>query len=1389
MRSHKQRVLKRLAILGTLAAVVLAVGLVLVVANTLQKQRMLTDARNTGLAAYDAGEYDIAVEKLGYVHSRQSDDPEIAYKLADASRHVPRPNREHLRSAVLLARQASSLAPTDPKPIELELELNEMLNQQTERLSAADRLLALDPNNEAALTAKAKALSALGRTDEALEVARDLAELMPDNSDAHRLVIALLASEDEAVGKTQIRDYIKELAKMHPVDPDFTILRIHAAALIGDVEHARTIADTLKDAQFDAENLTEAVRALDLLGMRSDADDLLDRYGQDPEMSKATAVLAVRRLFMRGRPSEAKQVAERALEADGTPDPELIPWALACGIDLDQATIESVISASGEESAYYKAIVDGFDALESGDAASAREIFRMALAARHNDPLAGALLADAHDRLGAWNDAARERQMVLRAAPEFTTVRLAYIESLLDRHKPVEADAVVREGLNLDPSNGALLLAHVLAVADMTSTGQAQPEEIRGAIRVCRALEDGTDGVTPATIPLARLLVASGSDIEARHTIGRLLDADPDALDVRQLLALGSLMKLYQFEGEEGIESIIDRSSNLDPYVLLERATALADAGDSEAGLALIDGRLEAAKAASDAHVTQLEMARAAYLDRIADPDAIEAIRALADRYPDTPSIQVLVLESRSAWSDRELISRAVAKLRQATGDDSTAWRIHEARRRLTFDPTEQSAASVVTLLDPIVSSPMADPMANLVLADAMSVLGDSEAAADNLTRAIDGGMNNPGLILRLIAIRQAQGDIDAARRRAISLAGVEPVSAQTRRERVAAMERLGLFEQARPDADILAQSDDPRDLLVSARIAGRLGDTQAVNDRLDRLLDSEAIPEAVLGPALQALAEAGRTRDAYALLERMRTDPPSTAFTLAEVALMLQTGRTEDAVGLLKDRYENNPNTTLAAARVRLLARLGRADEASAVCNAALASAPENSELQLLRDAISLVEAPSGANLASGQTDAARRVIDAIRQHAIESNDPDALIARLREVTNDSPTYFPAWSVLTTQLQKAGRIEEAAETAQTAMRLLPGDPRPARLAVDALLLQGEPRLALAVAVEWSRRSRPESYEADTTIAALQTRLGNYQNAVRALEPWTDRISSDPDATPILVRLLATLRIMQGLEDQAWAQLKQRIEHDERWKSHAIEVARDLLNREGSPESAAAWLDRVEATRSLDSEDTLRMAQARLDIASKTGSESDALAVIETLDRLEAMPDRPVSLERGAGLLRIAGERLLGREDAAARHAAELANAYPDDPIVLGMQALTIIEAGGDNQAALKAAKKAVTLAESGSDDRFTLTNALDALGRAQLALGHPDEAEKAFRRILGLQIGSVSGRLGLAEALHAAGKLREAKRIANDPTLIGEIEAVPTLRGRFEHLRAELDR
>ena len=1388
MRTKNQRIIKRLAILGTLFALIVVLGIGLSMMRTRVKNRTLEESRAQGLTAYEEGNLSLAAEKLGYYHATRNDDPDVAYKLADASMRLPSQGNEGLRSAVSFAKRAADLAPTRTEPLELLIELHGLMNQQTERLAVADKLLKLQPESGVALDARARSLVAMGRRDEALQAANQLTEIDPDNPESHRLVFAILSTEDPTIGRTMMADYVKKLGEEHPDDPRFTVLRIHATALMGDLAKAREIAGSMVTADLDARTLGEMMRSLDLLGMREAGDELLARHAQKPEMTRITSTLGVQRQFMRGQIDTATEIARNALATEGAASPDLLPWAMACGIEIADEQYRSILKQSEFSTSYHELMREGFKALENSDPVTARSAFTAARNIRRDDPLAGALLADAMDRIGAWKDAAQERRDLLRRTPEFTTVRLAQIESLLNRDRPVEADAAAREGLELDPGNGALLLAHILAISDLASTGNALPEELRSAVRVARAMEGETEEITPVTIPLARLLVAMDNKVDFESTLNRILAADVNTLDLRSLMALAEAMQSANLPRTGEVFALIDTADRIDPYIALERATTLADEGQTAQGRALIEAKMEQARARSPEDALRMQMAQAAFLDRIADESAIQNLKNLSQANPTDASVQALVLESQSAWSDPQLISDAVARLRAITGDNSTGWRLHEARRMLVFDPTEQSAAAVVNLLGGQDQADGADPISQLVLCDAMSILGDTKAAANHLERAIDAGIDNPALILRLISLRQSMGEIDEARRRALALTQIEPVSAQIRRERVAALIRLGIYEPARNDGDILARSSNARDLIIAAALSGKLGDTAQLSARLDALVNLQSISDDVLADAALTLVEANRTPDAFAIIERNRPATPSAEFTIAEATLMEATGRGQEAADTLAKALAAKPGPALALASARVLARQGQVEAAQKACEQGLALAPSNQELLLLKEAIGLVSPQHSTNIGE-DAQAARRVIDAIRKYTVETSNPPELVKLLRTITQEEPSFYPGWSVLTTQLQNQARYEEAAETAQTAMRLMPGDPRPARLAVDALLLIDQPRRALAAADEWSRRSRPDSYEADTTMAALHLRLGSTRSAAQTIKPWADRIQADPNAAPILVRLLAAVELIEGDRETAWDLIKPRIDRDPRWLAHAIEISRDLLQNGAPVNAAAEWLDRVTSQWKPGTDDTLRIAQARLDIAAITGSETDLLATLEVLDRLEATPDRSEWHDRGGMLLRISAERMLGRLEQAAQHARELVATRPDDVIAQSLHAQLLVDTNSDPQQALTAATKAVSLAEADARDRNELTTALDALGRAQLAAGMPTEAEATFRRLLGLLPTSASARLGLAETLMALDRGEEARRSISDPTVSQAIQRSPMLQTRLDRLIQSLGR
>ena len=64
-------------------------------------------------------------------------------------------------------------------------------------------------------------------------------------------------------------------------------------------------------------------------------------------------------------------------------------------------------------------------------------------------------------------------------------------------------------------------------------------------------------------------------------------------------------------------------------------------------------------------------------------------------------------------------LEHTVARLRAITGEDKASWRIHEARRLLAFNPTEESTALAIQLLNQARLTSWPNPTISDLLADA----------------------------------------------------------------------------------------------------------------------------------------------------------------------------------------------------------------------------------------------------------------------------------------------------------------------------------------------------------------------------------------------------------------------------------------------------------------------------------------------------------------------------------------------------------------------------------------------------------------------------------------------------------------------------------------------
>ncbi|MEO1583861.1 MAG: tetratricopeptide repeat protein [Planctomycetota bacterium] len=1391
----RRRTVRRITIVATIVALIVVLGVALRAANSFQNDRLLSRARAEGLAAYAQGDLDRAADRLTLFNNRRPGDPEVTLALAAARGTRPGAPPSDVQAAAVLAATAADLMPGSIEPAALEVRLRLRLGQSTELLAAAERALAIDPTLAEANTARVQALAALGRRDEAREAAEDFAEADPTNPDAHRIVLILLTNiEPAAVATRQAADYADRLITEHPEDPAFIVLAAQAFAQIREPDRARdTVARLLEPAIADAlepSQLADGTQLLDILGRRADADQLLARFLDAGNVPPDIAAVAIERAFKQGRTDLAAERARRAIERADAPTPSLIMWAKLTGLDTPNAHPQSPTPQETpidptREPSFETTLIAGLEALEAGDPAAAAQAFDRARAQDPSETLAAHLLAAALERLGNPGGASVIRERVLRTAPDYSITRLMHVRALLDQRRPTEAAAVAAAGLRIEPNSGGLALALALATAERAEIGRVPRDEISRALELAEAFDTPGDGdaaqaANPATPIHARLLIAAGRLTDAEAVIRRYLDA-PIA-DAAAALALADAARTAALPIAADLFASASEAAKADPSTILGIANRLHDDGRTGDARALLD---EAANRPGAPRAFRL--ARAVFLDRTESPDALAEFRALFTEFPDDPIVHSLILQSQAAWRSEPLVTAAVAAFQTATAQTSDAWRVHEARRLLQFEDTEQRAAEAVRLLEPVATGPAASPRALTLLADALQRLGDNDASIRQLERAADADTDNPAMLLRLAWRLHAAGRIDDARRRARSLAAIEPVDIGTRRARVALLETVGLIDDAARDADRLEETGSPADLALAAAIAARAGDDASLDRRLKSLEANTALSDASLATAGRILIQTGRVQRAFELIERARPETDTPGFARAEAGILLAALQTERGVQRLRDAWRLSGDPQDAATLARTLAARGQSGEASELIAQAQAAAERSDQpdtgLDLLRAAIDAQSVGLSSDDAAPEAVAA--TLEAIERSlspqttANDSSLPedrrleDRLLEDLRWVTTRHPTYYPAWALLTDRLRAAGRIDEAIETATSAARLMPTDPRPARLAVGVLLGVEPVTRALGAARDWQTRARPASYEADTTAAALLVRLGRNDEASQLLERWAGRIEGDPAAPPVLIRLYAATLVIEGQAPLARELFARRIERDQRWLQHQSELARDLLAYYDRPEDARAWLQST--PESDDPDIALRRAQAALDLADRTGSDADTQAAIAAGQQAA---DAAAPSIGPANLLLAQAHRLQGDHARAAQLARDAARAEPDRPTAWLLLAHALIDAQAPASEALDAAQRAI---DAGGNNGPRL----DALGRAHLHAGDPTTAEATLREALAFDPNNPAARVTLAEALAAQGRGTDSERILRDTLLRRQIDRQALLRARVDRLRA----
>lgn len=891
-----------------------------------------------------------------------------------------------------------------------------------------------------------------------------------------------------------------------------------------------------------------------------------------------------------------------------------------------------------------------------------------------------------------------------------------------------------------------------------------------------RAVAAAPDDVL-ARLGLAGALLAVGRADEATEEYRRLAPSVPEARLTAARLMVGANLRRPAAGRQWGpIETLLDEAGKLDPgsaAVAVLRAEVLVARDKPDEARTLL-------RKARDGEPSRPEywLALAALAERAESPDAAlaaldEAQRKLGDRV-DIRLARARILANRGGEADLKALAalaEGLDTLPNAKGEHSIL------PRRLAALAQARDPALARALWSRVARAQPTDPAARYALLDLALRGRDLDAASkalDELTRVegADGLLGMFGRVRLLIARGQAAASSKKGEERAYFDEARALLAEIAKRRSTWAFVPLAEAEIHDFQGDttsalplyILAIDRGERSPAVIRRAAQLLTDRRRfveADQVIRELVDSGSGP--ALPDDLRRLAAetALRNQDPDRALDLARRAVPASSKDYRDHLWLGQVlgavGRAEEAEPALRKAVELAPDQPAPwILLVQLLARAGRRDEAEATIGRAAKALPEGGSrlaLAQLQEAAGRRDEAERLYLAElkarpEDTSALRGLANFhLSRNQSEKAEPHLRrIIELRDKAPDDATW--ARRVLGQILALSddpGRVREALRVVG-----LLDDPAPARPAGEAPV---EDRRVQALVLS----SQPERDRRRQAIALLET-MGERQ-----------------ELTPEDRFLLAGLYDAFGEPAKSRQQLLALATEPGAQARHVAALAR-LLFRQGSPDEARPWIDRIDAMkdRPLPAAERAEL-QARLlasrgqgaeaaEVLQKVSSGADPAgqrAVASVLEELD-LDDEAEALQRrayeevgtaaaGLELARFLARR--GETDEALRLCEAAWDHAPDEAVA---RTCVIVAAATANldEAARRRVERRLREAARGRPESLKL--AVDVATFINLT-GRPEEAEALYRDVLKRDAGHVAALNNLAWLL----ALRDAKGAA----------------------------
>lgn len=1355
------------------------------------REARLAESREEGMRLYERGEHAMALPLLGEYVARVKDDAAALLAYAECQEQVPQPNARHIRHAINAARLAVEVEPGLVDGHEVLLRLYAGAGYTTELAETASGLLAIDPFHRDAHALLIVAHLGLGNPDRAADAAVAFLERYPGDLGAHAAMMEVRRARGD--GPMQILEAwldepvarsLDDRAAYHILVSGAAARAVEIASRGGEgggakmvalaIDSARQAASiTPRDAD-EAFSITMWLRELAALtrdrSLGDLADGLTDRYLDDELFGPSHAAGESRAAWWRLDDARALELARR-IDTE-TDEPAALGWRLF----LADAAPESGLGCPGCEAR-----------LEGGGSAESRGWLAVVRTARDL-------------RGGASPASIRERVSAIGSPEPAAVARFIEGESLRRQGQTGSAVRALREvvdggGTVLTRARAHLTLADVLARRGDEDEAQ----------RVLDRLHDvGVGGALADAIAIRFMerRLADPMSASARETARRVLDRiesagtgsrdDPDLAFVRarlllivgrleeglaearraagmgppsRPLALTALVDVVQpLDGAlaEELLGLIEHDPSSAIDVAAARAVLSAREGDTEGGLAAFDD----VRVTDPGDVERLARARAGFMDRAGLPGAARAMGELSDTFPSSPEVQAEVLRSRSAWTDRAVVGRAIARLREATGDEGLEWRVARARLDLIeseglpgSDRQAALAKTAQSLLD-IKRQDAQNPEILILIAETYDRLGDTDRALRHLDEAVGPG-RRAGVYPTLIGLLMREGRRREAALQLDAFAMVADAPVGVVRERAALLELFGRPGEALADRRALAGLGELGDIVAYGRLLAGLGEVEGVRTVVEDLLGGERSPERVRAAA-GLLISVGLVGEAVGVLDRALGEAPGRD---AEIGRLLLGFSAWDAAIERLERAHESGDARAAMMLAYAWMESGRMDRASA-----FVAGETGGELALIASALGGGSGEVGVVMArvlaagrvSGEADGVR-LAETASAFLSGEIDGEGLRAALAGLSEEMPRSENVWrarlSVL--RLEQPEGLVGALEACAGALwdRSWPLQ----ELAVAHL---GAGRLdeAEGAARRMGDRLGGETFEADVLRARIASRRGDPAGVVNWLLRHRDRLLSSDRRTVEAGMLLAGMAAT-GRGAEAEAAIENQIAGGGDWAWAYLDASGALPAVES--ETARRWLTRVDGLVE-GREGERGMAWAGL--AHKSGDAGDAERALGLLGE-GAHPFVLATLEA-----------LAGRPESAAAW-YERALAMDGTNAVVRNNYAYFLANLGRGEEARGHAEEAIRLAEAGGAPGGVVGAFWHTLGVAHRARSSLGEAEAALRR--GIERAGATGELviELAEVLEEMGRLEEAAGVLEG--LPDGAELTGELGDRLEALRA----